>query len=152
MSTELQYNLDDSIPYVIYRITNKLNQNIHTRLRAAGITLSKWRLLSSLKSQGMCTIGELAACTVMQHPVVSRILTEMESDGLIKRQSSSTDQRVVHIKLTRKGDELFQKAFRIAEEHREEALKGFSSADTQMLLQLLRMIQKNVGIVPESVK
>lgn len=152
MELEARYDLDDSIPYVIYRITNKLNQDIHERLRSSGITLSKWRLLSSLKSRGTCTIGELATCTVMQHPVVSRILTEMENEGLVKRHSSSADHRLVHIRLTRKGEQSFGVAFEAAEKHRQRALEGFSPADTRMLLAMLRTIQDNIGIAPGGIR
>lgn len=152
METEARYNLDDSIPYVVYRITNKLNQDIHNRLRSSGMTLAKWRLLSSLKSHGTCTVGELATCTVMRHPVVSRILTEMQNEGLVKRQPSSTDQRLVQVKLTKKGEQSFQAAFEVAEKHRQRALQGLSPTDAQTLLTLLRTIQNNIGIAPESSK
>lgn len=141
-----RYSLDDSIPYMIYRISSKANQNIHDKLRPAGITLSKWRLLSSLKSRGICTVSELAACTVMQHAVVSRILTEMETAGLIKRQQSEADQRMVQIRLTRQGEELFEQAHEIAAVHQDEALKGFSRAEITVLMKFLRQMQKNVGI------
>lgn len=144
---EARYSLNDSIPYLIYRISNKANQNMQDKLRSAGITLSKWRLLSSLKSRGVCTISELAACTVMQHAVVSRILTEMEHAGLIRRRQSKTDQRMVRITLTRKGETLFEQAHEIAVQHQEEALRGFSRSDQTTLLNLLRKVQANLRIV-----
>jgi DNA-binding MarR family transcriptional regulator len=141
-----RYSLSDSIPYLIYRISNKANQNIQDRLRPAGITLSKWRLLSSLKSRGDSTISELAACTVMKHAVVSRILTEMERAGLIQRRQSARDQRMVTISLTRKGLSLFDEAHEIAVRHQDEALRGFDRSDIAALRRLLRRIQNNLGI------
>lgn len=143
------YRLSDSIPYVMYRIVNKLNQNIHERLRrSVGITLSTWRLLSSLKSRGTCTVGELAACTVMRPAVVSRILTQMEKQGLVRRRQSKADHRVVQITLTHKGERLFQAAFTIAGQHRDDALRGLSASDTASLLAMLRTLQRNIGIEP----
>lgn len=140
------YSLDDSIPYLIYRISNKANQNIQGKLRPASFTLSKWRLLSSLKSRGICTITELAACTVMKHAVASRILTEMEREGLVSRRQSKADQRMVHIRLTRKGEAMFQQAHKIFVEHQEQALRGLSRSDITVLLRHLRKIQNNLGI------
>lgn len=145
-TAQRRYSLDHSIPYMIYRISSKANQNIHEKLRPAGITLSKWRLLSSLKSRGTCTVGELAACTIMQHAVVSRILTEMEAANLVRRQQSETDQRMVQIQLTRQGEALFEQAFEIAVEHQGSALKGFSRSDIAALTGFLRRMQKNLGI------
>lgn len=142
-----RYSLDDSIPYLIYRISNKANQNIQDKLRPSGVTLSKWRLLSSLKSRGMCTISELAACTVMKHAVVSRILTEMEHSGLIKRRQSVTDQRKVQITLTKKGEALFEQVYEIAVQHQEEALRGFSSREIATFLRLLHRVQTNLHIL-----
>ncbi len=145
-STKGPYSLDDSIPYMIYRISNKANQNIQEKLRPANITLSKWRLLSGLKSYGVSTISELAARTVMQHAVVSRILTEMEQSGLIKRRQSSVDHRVVHVELTKKGEALFHQAQEIAAAHQERALQGLPRSDIATLVRLLRNIQQNLGI------
>ncbi|QIB64545.1 MarR family winged helix-turn-helix transcriptional regulator [Kineobactrum salinum] len=140
------YMLNGSIPYMIYRISNKANQNVNEKLSPAGFTLSKWRLLSSLKSWGTCTIRDLASCTVMQHAVVSRILTEMEESGLVARKRSTVDQRQVEIRLTKKGDTLFQEAFDIANEHQIELLKGFTKTEINTLASLLGRIQKNIGI------
>ncbi|MFT5711182.1 MAG: DNA-binding MarR family transcriptional regulator [Halioglobus sp.] len=144
------FDLDRSIPYLIYRISNGLNQNIGDRLKETGLTLSKWRLLSSLRSRGTSTVGELARCTVMQHAVVSRILKELEKEGLILRQQRRNDQRVVEVQLTDQGEAAFAYAYDIAEGHRKDALTGFSRTETLELGAMLRRIQDNIGIIGQS--
>lgn len=142
------FDLENSIPYLIYRITARLNQDIHARLKPAGISLPRWRILASLSSRGRSTVKELATCTVMKHAVVSKVLKEMEDDGLITRTPSQSDLRAVNIELTDEGIETLKVARRIAGLHRDIALRDLTPANIETLLGLLKQIQKNLGIVP----
>lgn len=49
------------------------------------------------------TMGELADYTATDKASVSRTVTSLEKEGLIKRRSDSVDRRVVYIELTAKG-------------------------------------------------
>ena len=40
--------MDDYLPYQLYRVTNRLNVRLQGRLKAIGINLSQWRVLSVL--------------------------------------------------------------------------------------------------------
>lgn len=146
MARDSNFSLEDSIPYLIYRISTKANQNIQELLKPAGLTLFQWRLLSSLKSRGTSSVGELAECCVMQHAVVSRNLKEMERQGLLRRQQSKEDQRVVRVSLTKHGEARFEEAHEIAQVHLNETLKGFSAAEKAKFLALLKSVQRNIGM------
>ena len=142
-----EFDLESSIPYLIYRITSRLNQDIHARLKPAGISLPRWRILASVKSRGRSTVKELATCTVMKHAVVSKVLKEMQDDGLITRAPSVRDQRSVIVDLTPEGEAAFEQARKIANVHRDIALDDLSSDEVQTLLRLLKRIQRNLGIL-----
>jgi DNA-binding MarR family transcriptional regulator len=143
-----EFDLESSIPYLIYRITSRLNQDIHVRLKPDGISLPRWRILASLKSKGRSTVKELATCTVMKHAVVSKVLKEMQDDGLITRAPSDLDQRSVIVDLTSQGEAAFEQARKIANVHRDIALDDLGPDEIQTLLRLLKHIQKNLGISP----
>ena len=43
--------LDDFIPYVMYRITNRMNMDLQDCLRPLKINVSRWRVLCALKAR-----------------------------------------------------------------------------------------------------
>lgn len=54
------------------------------------------------------TVGSLADNLGTTPPVITRTLDRLEGMRLVSRQRSTTDRRVVHLSLTRKGEELAQ--------------------------------------------
>ena len=67
-----------------------------------GATPAQLSALSVLMS-GPRTLGELAAAEQVRAPTISRLATEMERIGLIRRRTDPSDARVVHVEMTAKG-------------------------------------------------
>lgn len=80
----------------------------------------------------------------MQQPTVSRIVTQLERDGLAVREVSEADSRFVHVRLTATGDRAFASIYPTAKRHQQVALKGFSRQDVRMLISFLDRIQKAI--------
>lgn len=71
-----------------------------------GLTPARLSALSVLVFGGARTIGELAAAEQVRSPTMSRLVAEMEADGLVHRRPSSADRRAVVITATSKGRRL----------------------------------------------
>lgn len=106
-------------------------------------------MLSSLKSRGgRSTISELAACTTIKQPVISRIITEMQENGLVQKSQNKKDLRITEVKLGGKGNKLFKSILPISARHKDVALAGIDEADLDQLRETLKRIQVNLGIKP----
>jgi len=136
--------LHNFVPYLIYRITNQLNQRLRGRLRKSGINISRWRVLSVLRAHGELTLGRVVELTAMDQPAVSRVVAQLEEEGLALRQVSSEDSRFVHVSLTPAGDSAFQDIYPAAQRHQELALSGFTKKEIDTLKSLLLRIQRNI--------
>lgn len=136
--------LEGFVPYVLYRATNALNRRLKGRLRQSGINIARWRVLAVLKAYGSVSMGEIAAATVMEQPTLSRVVDQLESEGLVERRTSTEDSRFVYADLTAKGEAAFAAIAPLAQRHQERALHGFTKAEVATLLSLLDRIQKNV--------
>ena len=79
------------VPYLMYRITNKLNTRVRRKLRNSGMNLARWRVLAVLRAYGEINLGRVVELTVMEQPSVSRIVTQLVQDGLVKRKLSKAD-------------------------------------------------------------
>jgi DNA-binding MarR family transcriptional regulator len=78
------------------------------RLRQEGIanqeaSPSQLAALATLFRTGPMTIGELAGAERVKPPTMTRIVAALEERGLVRREPSSADGRVVHVVLTAEG-------------------------------------------------
>jgi DNA-binding MarR family transcriptional regulator len=149
-SSEL--DLESSIPYILFRLTNKLVQSLRetlAHLNIGQITVAEWRILSSLKSRhGDSTINELVKCTIINQPVISRIVREMQERGLVKKYKQNQDRRVTRVRITKKGDELFNAIYPHLQRSRNQLVDSMSTDDVNQLRTLLKQMQANMGIRP----
>lgn len=136
--------LQSFVPYLLYRTSNKLNQRIRSRLRRSGVNPARWRVLGVLRAYGQLNLGRIVELTVMEQPSVSRIVTQLEREGLARRKTSSEDSRVVYVSLTAAGNKAFKEIYPTAERHQEKALSGFTKKEIDQLTKYLRRIQDNI--------
>ena len=132
------------VPYLIYRITNQLNRNLRKRLRPSGINIARWRVLSVLKDHGRMKIGQIVDRTIIEQPTVSRIVDQLEREGLALRETCEEDLRFVQVMLSRAGEKAFNEVYPAAIEHQAQALQGFTTKETRTLISFLERIQKNI--------
>lgn len=136
--------LESFVPYLLYRITNQLARRIRSRLRKEGINISRWRVLAVLRAYGDLNLGEIVELTVMEQPSVSRIVAQLEQEGLVRRTVSRKDSRFVNVSLSSAGLQAFEKIYPTARMHQERALRGFSRQETDTLTRYLRRILDNI--------
>jgi DNA-binding MarR family transcriptional regulator len=136
--------IQNFVPYLIYRISNQLNQRLRGRLRKSGINIARWRVLSVLRAHGELTLGRIVDLTAMDQPAVSRVVTQLEREGLASRTTSTKDSRVVHVSLTSAGDKAFKDVYPTAQKHQKRALNGFTREEISTLKKYLRRIQDNI--------
>ena len=139
--------LEESVTFLIHRINNALNSRFRNDLGGVKISNQEWSVLSSLKSRGgRSTISELSVCTTIKQPVISRIITEMQENGLVHKAQNKNDLRITEVKLSSKGNKLFDSVLPVATRNRENALADIDETDIDHLRQTLKKIQLNLGI------
>lgn len=140
--------IDDFLPYLLNRIATRLNHDLLEDLRPLKITVSRWRVLAVLMARDGRSIGELAVYTVTKQSALSRVVDQMERDGLVVRRPGNADSRVVDVYLTAEGRKLFEVILPKALSHFRRAVGGFSREDAKTLTGLLHRVLDNVRISP----
>ena len=140
--------MDDFLPYLLNRITNRLNLNLLENLRPLKINVSRWRVLAVLHSRDGRSIGELATYTVMDQSTLSRVVDQMERDGLVERRRQAKDSRVVRVHILEAGNDTFNLILPIALRHMERALDDFSAEERRLILLLLHKMLDNIRTTP----
>jgi DNA-binding MarR family transcriptional regulator len=147
MSKEQNGNhwLESYVPYLFYSITGQHNRNLRKRLKHSGINIARWRVLSVLKDHGKMNISQIVESTIIEQPTVSRIVDQLEREGLAVRESGDKDLRFVQVMLSPAGKQVFDEIYPTALEHQAQALQGFSRQETKILIGFLERIQNNIG-------
>ncbi|HEC01586.1 MAG TPA: MarR family transcriptional regulator [Sphingomonadales bacterium] len=136
--------LDDFIPYVMYRITNRMNMDLQDCLRPQKINVSRWRVLCALHAKDGRNMSDLCTFTMMEQSSVSRVIDSMEKEKLVTRKLRKNDNRYVLVYLTTKGRDVFTKASVPAFSREDRALEGFSEENREQLLDYLNRILDNI--------
>jgi DNA-binding MarR family transcriptional regulator len=90
--------------------------------RGEGVTPLQYQLLLQIKGfpgRDWATIVELAERLQAKHHGIVALITRCEKSGLVVRNASSSDLRLVEVSLTRKGEACLEKLARL---HRAERL------------------------------
>ena len=85
------------------RLCRTLNADL---LEQIGIHPGQDALLNALAAEDGRAIGSLADALGVRAPTVSKMVSRMEAQGLVRRQGSTEDSRRSHVFITEKGAEL----------------------------------------------
>lgn len=127
---------------VLIRTAQRHSQWIERQSGVTGAQL--WALQELLEAPGL-RVGELATRMALHQSTASNMVDKLESGGLIRKERTSVDQRVVRLYLTDSGQELLGRAPSPARGVLPEALRLLDE-DTLLRLQqeldgLLRQIK-----------
>jgi DNA-binding MarR family transcriptional regulator len=103
-----------------------------------------WYHLRALWAQDGLTQRELSRRIGLMEPTTMGAILAMEKIGLVKRVRNRADRRKINIFLTRKGRQRKAELLPLARQVVGDAVAGFSPRDTDLLLDLLKGIQRNL--------
>ncbi len=96
-----------SLPMQLMLAREAVMQRFRPHLTARGLTDQQWRIIRALNEFDVVDIADLCRVCCLHAASLSRILPNLENEGLIARRSSKNDQRRVIVSLTAKGRRLF---------------------------------------------
>jgi DNA-binding MarR family transcriptional regulator len=73
---------------------------------ASGLSAPRLSALSVVVFGGPLTLGELARAEQVKPPTMTRIVTGLEKEGLVKRKGDPRDRRLTRIEATSKGQKV----------------------------------------------
>jgi len=108
---------------------------------ASGLTAPRLSALSVLVFGGPRSIGELAAAEQVRPPTISRLVRELERDGLVRRETDRADARIQRLHATAAGEALLTagRARRVA--RLAASLAALPTADRRLLAQAAPLLE-----------
>lgn len=108
------------------------------RLRQEGMvneeaTPSQLTALATLFRTGPMTLGELASAERVKPPTMTRIVAALEERGLVRRESSSDDGRLVNVVVTPEGRRAHEEYRKRRDAWLRKQLARLSAPERQLL-------------------
>jgi DNA-binding MarR family transcriptional regulator len=141
------YQARKSIGYLLRRGRNMLTSQVETlfkeKLGPGGIPYVQWVILMCLRDSLARTPSELSQYICHDSGALTRVLDQMEERGIITRERSHEDRRVVDLALTPEGIRTVESHIGIIVDYYNELLADFSREEVDTLLRLLtRVVDK----------
>ena len=134
---------DESVGYLLSRAHRILIKNMEDRLHTYNLTGTQWTPLLAI-SHGRCnTVAGCARETGVDIGAMTRMLDRLEAKGLVNRQRSVEDRRVINIALTKKGEQVSSEIPHIVSNVLNNHLKGFSDLEFNQMKSLLKHFLAN---------
>ena len=145
MSRHSPVDLSEHLPYLINRVGSALVARFSAdALAGAHLSIASWRVLAVLSGNGGLRQTDLAEMTSIDASTLSRLITRLVHDGLVRRTRSNTDSREVAVELTRKAKTLMAKLVPVAVGLQNEATRSLSKQDLATLKRVLRKMHDNL--------
>lgn len=127
----------------VVRTANLLNDNFERMLKPYGITGTQYnvlRILRGAEPDGLCR-NEVSARLINRMPDATRLLDRMEEAGLVTRERSRTDRRLVTTRITDKGRHLVESLDDVVAAQHQKQLGHLSEKQLRMLIELLTEVR-----------
>ena len=136
------YCKNNSVGFLMKRCLAVLLRNLEHRMQALDLTGTQWHPLIHML-EGCDTVAACAREMQTDAGGMTRMLDRLETKGLLVRERSTVDRRVVHLALTPKGREVAQQVPAMLADVLNEHLRGFTAQDFSTLMDLLRRFVDN---------
>jgi len=109
-------------------------------IKEFSLTEPQFSVLESLGHLGPMTIGTLCSKQLVSGGNMTLVVDNLEKEGLAERIYSKEDRRTIIVKLTAKGETLFQKIFAEHAKHIEKLASVLSEKEQEELARLLKKL------------
>lgn len=137
------YTPTESAGFLMRRVIGSILQQADGQLAIHGLTYVQWLPLYKLLLCPDTTNAQLAKDLGMDPASVTRALDRIETKGLLRRERSTHDRRVVHLVLTDEGRRIAAEVPRVLSRVLNCHLAGFSHEECKVLISMLQRMLRN---------
>ena len=143
------YRVEESVGYLVNRLAHTVAREIDRRMSRLGLTDAQWKPLFMLLKGQCTTAADLSRFACHDAGAVTRLLDRLEDKGLIRRQRSDADRRVVKLELTAEGERIASEVPSIIAAIANGVVAGFSPDEFTQFKQLLKRALDNASALNE---
>ena len=137
--------LHEFTPYRLSVLTNRISNLIaRAYTDRFGISIPQWRVIAVLGEESGISATELVQRTAMDKVAVSRAVQGLVKDQRVRRMASQRDGRVAKLKLTAKGQRIYDEIMPLALGYQDAVLDPLTRAERGHLDGILHKLSRRL--------
>jgi DNA-binding MarR family transcriptional regulator len=140
------------VPFRLNRLAAEVSAALSSEYQARyGLDIPEWRVLATLGFRNdACSAQYIVDCTRTHKSTISRAVTALMGRQLVERVENEDDRREYALRMTRKGNALYEKLIPRLKRREQEILACLSARERKQFALLLGKIEKNLDLVQTS--
>jgi len=116
-----------------------------------GLDIPEWRVMATLGFRNeACSAQYIAQCTRTHKSTISRAVTSLLEHGLIERVENAEDRREFRLRMTHKGQALYEELIPRLLRREQEILSCLTAQERKEFARLLGKIEDSLDLVQAS--
>ncbi len=140
----MAFNYSKSVSYRLAQAAKALRSRSSDHLTGLGLHPGQETVMRLLLSRDGLTMTELASALSVQPPTVTKMVSRLATQGLMRRVSEESDGRRARVYLTDEGRKQATGVDTALQSLEREALAGLTDKESRRLRKLLRRIDRNL--------
>jgi DNA-binding MarR family transcriptional regulator len=137
-----EFDLKSFFPYLVriyYRAVSASVSSIYASM--FGLTVPEWRTMAVLGPNRALSASEIVAYSSMDKVNVSRAISRLRKNGLLKRDIDGDDRRRSVVRLTERGREIYETLVPEVLDLEDDLLAGLTKAERETLIRLMDKVR-----------
>lgn len=131
------FDLSNFLPYRVAVLSERISRRLSLEYgRSHGLSVAEWRVLVHLARCGEASVREIHRFANLEKPRVSRAVSKLASAGLVRKDESKQDSRLVAISLTEKGRTILREIIPAALDFEARLLDALSRKELGLLYEV----------------
>jgi DNA-binding MarR family transcriptional regulator len=136
-----EYRLTTSIGYMLNLVSRMHEERLEALLKGISFTRGEFKVLLAVAKEGRHQPSEIADFLGVEKPSISRILSRLQRQGLLKAGKSDTDKRARYFGITPFGLQRLEEGIAAATAANRTLLRDFKNEEKALLVGLLRKLR-----------
>jgi DNA-binding MarR family transcriptional regulator len=138
----VEFDLLDYVPYRVAAVSNLLAFDRDPDIQeVADLALREFRTLMDIGATGPLKAADIARQSRMSTSTVSRAVSQLQKDGYVESVEDPVDLRGPHLKLTGKGEEVYDRLVEICRERSRLIERTLTKQDRKKLVDMLLKLE-----------
>jgi len=134
----------NSLFYWTGLLEDRYNQLFVQAMRPQRVTVSRYRTLAILMELQDLTVNELARQSSIERSALSRLLDQLEREGLISRRLRATDRRALEIRIAPKGRDAYLAMRPVRRAVLKRATEGIAPGEIERMRTVIQLMLHNL--------
>lgn len=130
---------------IMARVFRKGKRAIRRELERISIKPTELKVLESIAKEGDCQMNSIALEINVTGAWITGVVDELERRGLVLKNRSSTDRRIIRVSITDSGKSTLEKAKNVYQGFIKSTLMNLDQDEMNEFRHLLSLIEEGLG-------